>query len=629
MTLQQSGIRFLLLGPLEAWDEERRIRLGGTLNERVLAVLLLERGRVVPVSQLVQAAWAGDPPATASHQIRKAVGELRRRVPGGGDLIATEPSGYRMLLNEEQLDLSLFAAHEDGARQSLAAGNRAEAARQWEAALALWRGPALPDSGSATIEAACALLEERRLSALESLADLRLSTGRAAGLIGELRHAIAAHPYRESLRHRLLLALYRAGRQAEAINEYAHTRTLLAEELGIDPSPELSELYQAILRNSPELSVPAAPERPADVPSGAAGHPRGTERPCPFPHVPDDFTGRTAEIDRILRVAARVGDRSPRIAVIDGMGGSGKTALAVRVVHLLAERFPDGLIYLDLKGYSEDEEELGLSAALDVLLRSLGLPGSEIPEDARGRRALWRARTSSLKLLVLFDHIGDPALVHALLPPSQDSFVLVTNRSQLLDLDGAENISLGPLSERESVELLSSSIGDSRAEAEPAATAELAALCGHLPLALRIAGARIRKRRHWTVGYFVDRLRTADNVLDELRSGSRSVTATLATSYEALPPRIRAHFRLLSLRPVPDVDVAAAATTLGTGPVVAERSLEYLVDMHLLQQKGLGRYSFHPLVQAFGRSLPDDRSGRMPPNGSPVLLSRITIRPAS
>jgi hypothetical protein len=219
--------------------------------------------------------------------------------------------------------------------------------------------------------------------------------------------------------------------------------------------------------------------------------------------------------------------------------------------------------------------------------------------------------------------------VHALLPPSQDSFVLVTNRSQLLDLDGAENISLGPLSERESVELLSSSIGDSRAEAEPAATAELAALCGHLPLALRIAGARIRKRRHWTVGYFVDRLRTADNVLDELRGGSRSVTATLATSYEALPPRIRAHFRLLSLRPVPDVDVAAAATTLGTGPVVAERSLEYLVDMHLLQQKGLGRYSFHPLVQAFGRSLPDDRSGRMPPNGSPVLLSRITIRPAS
>lgn len=366
-----------------------------------------------------------------------------------------------------------------------------------------------------------------------------------------------------------------------------------------------------------------------DVPSGAAGHPRGTERPCPFPHVPDDFTGRTAEIDRILRVAARVGDRSPRIAVIDGMGGSGKTALAVRVVHLLAERFPDGLIYLDLKGYSEDEEELGLSAALDVLLRSLGLPGSEIPEDARGRRALWRARTSSLKLLVLFDHIGDPALVHALLPPSQDSFVLVTNRSQLLDLDGAENISLGPLSERESVELLSSSIGDSRAEAGRRPRPNWPRSAGTCRWPCGSPHARIRKRRHWTVGYFVDRLRTADNVLDELRSGSRSVTATLATSYEALPPRIRAHFRLLSLRPVPDVDVAAAATTLGTGPVVAERSLEYLVDMHLLQQKGLGRYSFHPLVQAFGRSLPDDRSGRMPPNGSPVLLSRITIRPAS
>ncbi|MDQ0808903.1 DNA-binding SARP family transcriptional activator [Streptomyces sp. B3I7] len=629
MTVQQPGIRLLLLGPLEAWDEERRIHLGGTLNERVLAVLLLEQGRVVSVSQLVQAAWAYEPPATASHQIRKAVGELRRRIPNGGALIATEPSGYRILLDEGQLDLALFAAHEDHARRSLATGDRAETARQLEAALALWRGPAMPDSGSATIDAACALLEERRLSALESLADLRLSTGEAAGLIGELRHAIAAHPYRESLRHRLLLALYQAGRQAEAINEYANTRTFLAEELGIDPSPELSALYQAILRNSPELSVVSKPAQPAGVPSGPAAPAQGIERPCPFPYVPDDFTGRTAEIDRLVQAATRTADRSPRIAVIDGMAGSGKTALAVHVVHLLAERFPDGLMYLDLKGYCRDEEEVGLSSGLEILLRSLGLPEAEIPEDMRGRLTLWRARTSALKLLVLFDHVGDPDLVHRLLPPSQDSFVLVTNRSQLMDLDGAESISLGPLSEAESTRLLSSSIGCSRAEAEPEATAELAGLCGYLPLALRIAGARIRKREHWTIRYFVDRLRNADNVLDELRIGSRSVAASLATSYEALPPRIRGHFQLLSLRPASDFDVESASTLLGIGPATAERTLEYLVDMHLLQQKGLGRYGFHPLVQAFGRSLPDDPLGRRPTNGSPVTLTRITIRPAS
>ncbi|GHJ37053.1 BTAD domain-containing putative transcriptional regulator [Streptomyces sp. TS71-3] len=603
MPLQLSGIRFLVLGPLEAWEGERRIHLGGVVNERVLAVLLLEAGRVVPIFRLVQAVWSETPPVTASHQIRKAVAELRRRIPDGSDLINTEPSGYRMTLQEWQLDLSLFTAREESARQALAVGARAEAAEQLDEALTLWRGPVLPDTGSATIDAAAAVLEERRLTATETLFDLRLSRGEAAGIIGELRGVVAAHPYRESVRRQLLLALYRAGRQAEAIDEYANARKLLSDELGIDPGPELSALYESILRKSPELTL----SQELDEAAGRRAVPRAepaTEPPCTLPYDLGDFTGRQEEVSRLLEEAAGSPGRFPRIVVIDGMGGSGKTTLAVHVAHRMADQYPDGQLYLDLRGYSLDEEAVSLSTALDTLLRVLGLSGNDIPDDVGGRLALWRVFTSQFRLLLILDNAANRDLVRQLMPPSQDSFVMVTSRSPLVELDGAERLSLGMLPEKDSIELLSRSIGATRAGAEADATAELARLCGYLPLALRIASARLRKRRHWTVRYLVERLRNDGHRLDELHSGDLSVAAALTMSYESMQPQLRSGFQLLSLHPGPDFDVVSAAALLGTDLTGAEETLEYLLDAHLLQQYDQGRYSFHNLVRAFAQTLP-------------------------
>lgn len=598
-------VEFAVLGPLEVRAGEVRLRLGGPIPIRILTALLLEPGRIVPVSRLVEAAWDEDPPATAAHQVRKAVAELRQRIPQGPSVIVTDGPGYRVEIGPDQLDLSKFSLWLQQAREALDSGLVPEAAERLRSALALWRGPVTTGNSGSVIAAASAVLEERRLAAVRQLGDLRLAMGEAEELIGDLRELAAEHPLRESFRGQLMLALYRAGRQAEALDEYARMRTLLAEELGIDPGRQLSELHEAILRGSPELAAPRPAETPKEPATPEQPHRPATVQaaPCTLPYDLADFTGRDSELRRLLRHADIPDDGTVRIVTIDGMGGSGKTALAVRAAHRLTDAYPDGQLYADLRGFTPGERPRQPGTVVGTLLRTLGVPGERIPDDSDGRIALWRSVLAERRILLVLDNAADAAQVWPLLPASSGCLVLITSRNRLVGLDGADSISLGLLSSSESRDLVAAALGEERTGNEPEAVEALVELCGHLPLALRIAAARLRSRPRWTVRYLVDRLGDESQRLDELRSGDRSVEATLHLSYQAMDENHRKSFRLLCLHPGTEVEVYSAAALLGTEPRTAEDVLEHLMDMHLVEQHEIGRYSFHDLVRHFAQRL--------------------------
>ncbi|WP_129307533.1 BTAD domain-containing putative transcriptional regulator [Streptomyces sp. L2] len=609
-------MRFNILGSLEGWHGDRRLRLGSPTQERVLVTLLLEPGRMVPVSRLVAAAWDDEPPQTAGHQIRKAVAALRTRVPDGADVILTDGTGYRAVLQEHQLDLHEFTRRAALAREAVAGSDAVEAVGHLRACLDLWRGPVMAGAGGGVISAASAALEERHMAVAEQYFELQLELGQSAELVGPLRELVTAHPLRETLRGRLMLALYRAGRQAEALEEFGRVRTLLVEELGIDPGAELTRLYEAILRDSPEVAprVPqSVAERAALLVPAPYPEPSPTEPPpSTLPYDLPDFTGRDDELSRILAVGGDPASGSTRIIGVDGMGGSGKSALAVHAAHLLAADYPGGQLFVDLRGFSPGEKAQEPGAVLHSLLRTVGVPDDRIPDDLERRTTLWRTVSAQRKLLLLLDNAADAAQIRPLLPTSEDCLALVTSRVRMLDLDGAEWLSLGLLSADDSTTLLTRMLGTDRTTAEPGAVDDLARLCGGLPLALRITTARLRNRPRWTVRYLVDRLADETRRLRELSAGERSVEATLRLSYQAMEEDHRAAFRLLGLHPGTTIDVHSAAALLGTGVHDAEDVLENLLDAHLLEQHEAGLYGFHDLVRTYAMSVretEDDEEG--------------------
>ncbi|MBP2054069.1 DNA-binding SARP family transcriptional activator [Streptomyces griseochromogenes] len=609
-------MRFNILGALEGWHGERRLRLGSPTQERVLATLLLEPGRMVPMTRLVAAAWDDEPPQTAGHQIRKAVAALRTRIPGGSSLIVTDGAGYRAVLTDEQLDLHEFTRRSQEARQAVAAGQSAEAVGHLRACLDLWRGPVMAGTGGAVISAASAALEERHMAVAEQYFELQLELGQSGELIGPLRELITAHPLRETLRGRLMVALYRAGRQAEALEEFGRVRELLVEELGIDPGAELTRLYEAILRDSPEVA-PRVPQSVADraallVPAPLDPPSASDPAPCTLPYDLPDFTGRDTELARLLEVGRAPAGRSTRIVGVDGMGGSGKTALAVHAAHLLAPDYPDGQLFVDLRGFSPGEKAQEPSAVLHSLLRTLGVPDDRIPDDLERRTTLWRTVSAQRRLLLLLDNAADVAQVRPLLPASEDCLAILTGRVRMLELDGAEWLSLGLLSADDSITLLTRTLGVDRTTAEPQAVDQLARLCCGLPLALRITTARLRNRPRWTVQYLVDRLADETRRLRELSAGERSVEATLRLSYQGMEEDQRVAFRLLGLHPGSAIDVHSAAALLGADVHDTEDLLELLLDNHLLEQHEAGLYGFHDLVRTYAmgvREPEDDEEG--------------------
>ncbi|MFF9364236.1 AfsR/SARP family transcriptional regulator [Streptomyces griseoluteus] len=553
--------------------------------------LLLDAGRVVPVSRLVTAGWDDQPPDSAEHQVRKTVAKLRGRIPHGPEIIVTDGPGYRAVVETGQLDLLLHQQLIRQARESLETGEAERAVAQLREALALWRGPVLAGSGGQTIDAASTALEEQRLSAAEQLYDLRIDAGEAAEITGELRGLVDEHPLRETLRSRLMLALYHSGQQAAALDEFTRARDRLADELGIDPSAQLTGLHERMLRQDPSLVLAERSASRATAPVAEAPH------TLPF-DVPD-FSGRRSELERVFDMARRATTGTPTVIALDGMGGSGKTALAVRAAHQLAEQYPDGSLFIDLHGFTPGQAPLSAFHAQGDLLAAASIPSDEVHTVSAGRAARWQSYMHGRRMVLILDNAASSEQVRALIPASSDSLVLITSRPRLTGLDGVEWLSLGALPERDGDQLLRATLGAERVEREPEAAGELVWLCGGLPLAVRIASARLANRPHWTVQRLVDRLRDHNRRLDELTSEGRGVAGALLLSYQSMPRDQQSAFRLLGHHPGRYLDTREAAALLDTDVLTAEDLLEELVDARLLEAREPGVYALHDLVRSF------------------------------
>ncbi|MFC8132158.1 BTAD domain-containing putative transcriptional regulator [Streptomyces sp. NPDC057302] len=598
MASRGSAVRFGVLGTLEVWDGEDKLRLGGQRSHGVLAALLLDANRIVPMSRLVDAVWEWAPPATAEHQIRKVVADLRARIPGGQHHLVTDGPGYRIVVEDDQLDLTRLDKYLALARRCHAVDDIDGEAAVLEAALSLHRGRVLPDCRTSLLEAAAAAVEERLLGARERLLELRLEQGRAHDAVGELRNLVAEHPLRESLSALLMVALYRVGRQADALRVYRDLRTLLAEQLGIEPGPEADLRHQQILRNEPDLYDPA-PQTQTPRRSVSEAPPK--EQPRSLPHDLSDFTGRQAEMRWLLSNVPDGVDEPTKVITIDGMGGSGKSTLAVHAGHRLAGRFPDGQLFLDLHGFTPGFEPVGPRTALATLLRAIGVPGERIPDDLADREGLWRGMTAGRRLLLLFDNAATSQQVRPLMPGGPGCLVLVTSRARLAGLDGAVPLPLPLPTPADGLALLRGVLGRERVLAEPEPAAELVALCGQLPLALRIAASRLRNRPQWTIASMVGRLQGEVPRLGELVAEQRSVRVVLELSRASMPARHQQLFGLLGVHPGTDFDGHTVAALARLPLESAELLLEDLLDARLLIQRTPGRYVFHDLVRSLAR----------------------------
>lgn len=565
-------VEFLVLGPLEVRREGQRVALGGRQVEKLLAGLLLASGRVLSVDELVATLWDGEPPATARQQIHKTVAALRRQVP---DVVVTDGPGYRLAL--------AGAGAGDGAGPGPAATLDADRFERLAdeatipsltAALGLWRGAALAGIDGRVLRSRAVWLEERRLVATEQLAELRIEAGESAAVAMELPALIAEHPWRERLRVLQMLALYRSGRQADALAAYAEVRTSLCEELGLDPGPELAGLHDQILRADPSLG---APVRTA---------------PSTLPYDVPGFVGRAPELASLLGGSG--------IHVVEGLAGIGKTALVVHAAHRLAGGHPDGQLFVDLHGFTPGRSPVDPLTALDQLLRTLGVPPERIPDGLDARAAAWRSETAGRQLLVVLDNAADADQVRPLLPGSPTCRTLVTCRVRLAELVDVTTVALDVLSGREARALFADVVGPARIAGEDADVERVLELCGRVPLAVRLAASRLAHRPQWSVGTLAGKLAAA---------ADPGIATALAVSYDHLPPDEQRIVRLLGAsHPGPDFDAYAVAAAADVHPDEADRLLENLLDAHMLEQRSGDRYSFHDLVRRYARRLAPDEA---------------------
>jgi DNA-binding SARP family transcriptional activator/tetratricopeptide (TPR) repeat protein len=599
-------MQFGVLGPLRVTGgSDEPVVVPAPRLRVLLAVLLWRANQPVPVDELAEMVWDGTPPAGTAGAVRALVLRLRRLLgePIGARLITRAP-GYVIELSGDELDASRFETLSITAGVAIRAGRWAEAAQAATAALGLWRGAPLADISSRVLrDAWLPRLEQTRVQTLEWRFEAGLHEGYHERLIPELREVSGHHPLRERFRAQLMLALARAGRQAEALVAYQDARRVLVVELGIEPGPELRGLHERILTGDTALTAPT----PASAPAPAEPAP---VVPRQLPARARSFTGRQAELGVLSALIERAGQAAQDggtvvISAIDGMAGIGKTALAVHAAHRLASMFPDGQMFIDLHGYTEGHQPRTPADALDWLLRSLGVPAQRIPQDAEGRAALYRQQLAGTRTLVVLDNAASEAQVRPLLPGSARCLVLVTSRRHLKGLDDAHILSLDVLPPADAIALLRVVAGPERVTADDPVLAEIAGLCGHLPLALRIAAALLRYRPAWTPEYLASLLRDERHRISALSDGERDLGAVFDMSYRSLTLASQNLFRGLGLAPGPDVDAYAAAALAATGPVVAARLLEDLTDHNLLIQQAPGRYRLHDLIRLHARALAD------------------------
>ncbi|MEU3947836.1 BTAD domain-containing putative transcriptional regulator [Streptomyces sp. NPDC029526] len=613
MTVPEGGLRFQVLGPAGVRCGDAPVRLPGTVARRVLTVLMLSPGEVLSTPRLAKGVWGLCCPATASNQVRKAVAQLRQCIPGAGAHLLTDGPNYRLNVSAVESDLVEFNQRRLRVRRLAESGaGEAQLIQELQTILSLFRGQVAADIvdgdelENGPIRAAARVVEERRLAVQKELISLRLRSSPPALVIEDLRDLVAQHPLAEDLRAQLMLALSLSGRQADALAEYAEIRTLLRDELGIDPDHSLAQVHEAVLCGDALTYLRAGAPLRDHHQSGAteldAGRqhvaPRTHKAPvrgtCTLPHGPTDFVGRREEVDTLLRTA-RAGSRGPGplLVCIDGMGGVGKTALALHAARRLAQDCPDGQFYVDLHAFSPCERPREPAEVLQVLLGSLGVEAQHIPSDLDSQVAMWRARLADSKVLLLLDNAASEAQIVPLLPPGHGSLVLITSRRRLYGLDGTEPCPVSRMSAGDSRELLEQLLGGGL---EPRAAQLLVTYCEGLPLALRLAAAKLRSRPAWTLSHLVQRLGNTRRRAAELQVGDRSVRSVLQLSFDALTEAQRHALCVLALVPDASLGVHEAAALLGTDPAEAELLLEGLLDVNLLEQSHIGRYALHGLM---------------------------------
>jgi DNA-binding SARP family transcriptional activator len=616
-------MEFGLLGPLV-------IRTGGDAllvpqgNQRtLLAALLLDANQVVPVDQIAEALWEGTPPPSAPATIRNYVKRLRQALgQAGHDRISTRRHGYVISLREDELDVSRFRNLLSSARAAARVGSWDQAAGMAREALSLWRGEPLADIESDALALPERLrLDELRLQAQEILAEAELQLGRHHEALADLQRLAADHPLREHLHALLMLALHRCGRQADALAAYQQARTGLIDELGIEPGTELNKLQQQILAADPALDLAgpadkAAQARPEGKEPGTSGG-LAPAAPRQLPAAAAHFTGRDSELAALTGILDTADSTEPTTVVIGGTAGVGKTALAIRWAHQVASRFPDGQLYVNLRGFDPSGAPVTPAEAIRGFLDALGAEPGSIPASQDAQQGLYRSLLADRRMLIVLDNAHDEQQVRPLLP-AVGSLVLVTSRSQLTGLaaaDSARLLTLDILTPADATLMLTARLGASRADAEPESVTEIVRLCGYLPLALAVSAARAAARPGFPLAALAAELCDATGHLDALDAGdpASSVRVVFSWSYQQLSPPAAQMFRLLGLHPGPDTSGAAAASLAGISPAEARRALSELSRAHLIAEHVPGRYAFHDLLRAYAAdqsAVTDSDAGR-------------------
>jgi DNA-binding SARP family transcriptional activator len=610
----EEGLWIGVLGPLSGTRDGAVVRMPRGRSGILLAALAMSAGRPVGVGRLADLIWPEEQPERVRPSIQTLVARVRGQVP---DVVVTAADGYLLDIDPDHVDLLRFRRL---VREADDSANPAVAAGLLDQALGLWRGEPLSELRSSALhrDVIPGLVEER-LMAVQRRAELDLAAGRHDRVIAELQTLTGQYRLREPLWGLLIRALAAAGRPAEAIQQYHRTWKILAEELGVDPSTDLQDLYRQLLEaDRRDVTTTRSPDKaaaklggpsPAGTTSAAPGQPPATGVGGVLHQLPADtrvFTGRQAELTRLLDLGGADGAPDPGtvvISAVDGMAGIGKTALAVRAAHRLAARFGDGQLFIDLHGYTQGYPPRTAAQALETLLRALGIPARQIPGDAEERAALYRDRLAGTRTLIVLDNAADEAQVRPLIPGGAGCLVLVTSRRKLKALDDAHAVALDVLAEPEAIELFCTVAGPGRVAPGDPAVAEITGLCGHLPLAVRIAAALLRNRPAWSPEHLAGRLRAASARLDVLFDGDRGVAALFGLSSQALHDDQRRLYCYLGLVPGPETDGYAAAALLDTDPASAERLLQGLVDDNLLLETTAGRYRMHDLIRAHARAL--------------------------
>jgi DNA-binding SARP family transcriptional activator/tetratricopeptide (TPR) repeat protein len=610
------GVWLQVLGPLAAWRDGVAVPLGGPAQRAALGLLAVSPGALVHRAAIIDVLWPDSPPANAVNLVQAHVSRLRkmlaaRRVPDQDGLLSSAGASYRLRAGPGQLDLARFGQLIADARAACARADYQGGCGLYQLALELWRGEPLADVDLLRGYPEVTGLARRRADTVVEYARVASAAGWHDRVLALLRELAGREPLHEQAHAQLMIALAGCGQQAEALAVYHDLRRRLDDELGMPPGPEVAEAHQLVLRQ--DIPAPATPATPAP---GAAARRMVTrlEVPRQLPAAPPFFTGRAGELAALAQMLDQAGGSTPETVVISAIGGTagvGKTALAIHWAHQMAERYPDGQLYADLRGFDPSGRPVTPDQVIRGFLDALGVAANRIPPGLDAQAGLYRSLLAGRHMLIVLDNARDEQQVRPLLPGTPRCLVVVTSRRQLAGLAASNDaglITLDVLTAVEARRLLTARLGTGRVAAEPDAVTEIADLCAFLPLALAVAAARAAARPRRPLATLAAELRTTTGRLDALDTAdpAASIRAVFSWSYQQLSPQAARLFRLLGLHPGPDITIAAAASLAGISPRQAGQTLDKLTQAHLIAEHSPGRYAFHDLLRAYAASQAHD-----------------------